>query len=106
MRLRPSAGTLDDRDDVACSSSVPDRLLHVPVRRLIALWSVVAIASVLGKLLANELDLNGWLSAPVLVSMAVTIGLVGMLVLIRRQEASAAARWPLSDQRKAAAPWN
>jgi hypothetical protein len=82
-----------------------DRHLRVPSRRFALLWSVVAIGSVVGKLLASELG-AAWLTAPVLLSVAVTVGLIGMLVLIRRQEASAAARWPLGEERRAAAPWN
>jgi len=104
MRVRPPAAT-DDDHGVALSSAVPDRLLRVPPRRIALVWSVVAIASVLGKVLGSELAV-AWLTAPVLLSIAVTLGLIGMLVLIRRQEASAAARWPLAEQRRAAAPWN
>ena len=105
MRLPTSAGSHGD-DDVAYPSVPPDEMLRVPAHRLVSLWSAVAIASVLGKLLANEFDVGRWLSAPVLVSIAVTVGLVGMLALIRRQDASAAARWPLSERRRAVAPWN
>ena len=92
MRVSPPVTTSDDHGEVA------DRLLRVPARRLAMPWFVAAVACVLGRLLDRELGL-GWLTAPVLLSMAVTCGLIGMLVLIRRREASAAAR-------RAAAPWN
>ena len=105
MGVRPPATTHGDRGDVVWSASPPDRLLRVPARRLAGLWSVVAVASVLGKLVANVLD-AGWLTVPVLLAIAVTVGLIGMLVLIRRQEASANARWPLGEQRRAAARRN
>ena len=83
--------------------SPPDRLLRVPARRLLLLWATVAIASVLT---SEVLDVGAWLTAPVLLALSVTAGLFGTLVLARRQETRAVARWPLGEQRRAAAPWN
>jgi hypothetical protein len=102
MRLPPSAGTQGAGDELAGRTAVPDEMLRVPARRLVQMWAAVAI----GAVLATELDVGRWLSAPVLASLAVTVGLAGTLALARRQQARAAARWPLSDQRKAAARWN
>jgi hypothetical protein len=74
--------------------------LRVPARRFLLLWAAVVVASVLTS------EVLAWLTAPVQLALSVTAGLLGMLVLIRRQEAGVAARWPLGEQRRAAAPWN
>ena len=92
MRLPTTAGMHGADDDVDDPSVAPDEMLRVPARRFVQLWSVVAIASALGKLLADEFDVGRSLNGPVLAAIAVTVGLVGMLALIRRRVMRSFAR--------------